>query len=64
MTKKINSIAPLLLGALGWCATLQASTYHWTGGETTFGTFYVNQHNHDVTHSPTYRLEGGGGGDA
>ena len=32
MTKKINSIAPLLLGALGWCATLQASTYHWTGG--------------------------------
>ena len=32
MTKKINSVAPLLLGALGWCATLQASTYYWTGG--------------------------------
>lgn len=30
-----------------------------TGGEATFDAFYVNQHNYLLTHSPTYRLEGG-----
>ena len=32
MTRKKHVMLMLLVGALGCCATLRASTYYWTGG--------------------------------